>query len=364
MIDGQSAIQVDMASQGKLVGVVFSGKLYVFATGGKMVENGMLSTFKFITTTPTEKVSNQSVSTLLADVIGKNEGKYPSDIKLFSNREIVTRLKVLLGAEYETMLQNFTVQTPIVGSGGIYKVTGCAAHACSAYLTQMFFDVKKDNINVIIDQNGVIEKFKEKELTIISGGINFSIQNSSTAQIADWTTYTNGKYGFSFKYPPNWFIRETPDQDILDFSKSELSQNDSEGLKKTFVQLYISDLILGKENSGYKAAPQDYFNAYYGGTQANASSKWVTLNEKPVYYKQDVTTDQRILVDDYNYLLFTKDKIFIFKVHPGVLLNIITGLWQPTTYEQKDDDLIKQVIGTLSFSDKNVEFVNAGVTKP
>ncbi|MFZ2167291.1 MAG: Ser-Thr-rich GPI-anchored membrane family protein [Minisyncoccia bacterium] len=45
---GQPAVQIDTTAWGqKLIGVKFDGKLYVFTTGGKMIENGMLGTFKF-----------------------------------------------------------------------------------------------------------------------------------------------------------------------------------------------------------------------------------------------------------------------------------------------------------------------------
>jgi len=124
-----------------------------------MIENGMLDTFKFI--------DQSSSSILFTDIFGKNIGKYPSDIKLFSNQEISTRLKALLGARYEEVVQNFLVQTPIVLSQGIYKTTGCAAHACPSYFVSMYFDVGKDNINVIIDQDGAITKYNEKGLISI-----------------------------------------------------------------------------------------------------------------------------------------------------------------------------------------------------
>lgn len=48
-IDGQPAIRIDTTEFGqKLIGVKFNDKLYVFTTGGRMIENGTLSTVKFI----------------------------------------------------------------------------------------------------------------------------------------------------------------------------------------------------------------------------------------------------------------------------------------------------------------------------
>jgi len=48
-IDGQPAIRIDTTEfSQKLIGVKFNDKLYVFKTDGKMIENGMLSTVKFL----------------------------------------------------------------------------------------------------------------------------------------------------------------------------------------------------------------------------------------------------------------------------------------------------------------------------
>lgn len=48
-VDGQPAVRIDTTEfGGKMVAVLFNGKLYRFDTQGQMIENGMLSTFKFI----------------------------------------------------------------------------------------------------------------------------------------------------------------------------------------------------------------------------------------------------------------------------------------------------------------------------
>jgi hypothetical protein len=119
--------------------------------------------------TSTAQTANESVSISLAELIGKNEGRYPSKIGLFSNQEISTRLKALLGAEYETVMKNSQVETPIVKiSEGIYKTVAFPAHAGGQYNISTYFDIKKDNINVFIDQSGAVEKFSEKGLIDIS----------------------------------------------------------------------------------------------------------------------------------------------------------------------------------------------------
>ncbi|MFZ2983478.1 MAG: hypothetical protein WA053_00130 [Minisyncoccia bacterium] len=115
--------------------------------------------------TSTAQSLTESTSIPLTEFISKNEGRYPSEINLFSNQEVSTRLRTLLGATYEPVMKNSQVQTPIVKiSEGIYKTVTFPAHAGGSYDISIYFDIKKDNINVLIDQSGLVQKFSEKGL--------------------------------------------------------------------------------------------------------------------------------------------------------------------------------------------------------
>lgn len=96
------------------------------------------------------------------DVISSNVGKTALEVKLFEDVNFSERLKKIAGADYETMVKNFNVQTPIVEENGIYKLTGCKAHDCPAYQTTVLYDKKNDNFNIIIDQNGKVKELEEK----------------------------------------------------------------------------------------------------------------------------------------------------------------------------------------------------------
>lgn len=100
--------------------------------------------------------------------ITKNEGKYPHDIKIFDDPEIGTRIKKVTGEKYEEIIKNFNVETPVVSEAGIYKFTGCKQHDCPAYQTTVLYDASKDNLNVLVDQNGKITEYNE------NGKINYS----------------------------------------------------------------------------------------------------------------------------------------------------------------------------------------------
>ncbi len=110
-------------------------------------------------TAPTVKKENS---------ITKNEGKYPHDIKIFDDSEIGPRIKKVVGEKYGEIIKNFNVETPVVAEAGIYKFTGCKQHDCPAYQTTILYDASKDNLNVLVDQNGKITEYNE------NGKINYT----------------------------------------------------------------------------------------------------------------------------------------------------------------------------------------------
>ncbi|KMQ58428.1 hypothetical protein ACM46_22255 [Chryseobacterium angstadtii] len=115
------------------------------------------------TAAPKTDSATSTLATASTDnIITKNEGKYPHDIKLFEDKSFADRVKKLAGAQYDEMLKNFNVESPIVSENGIYKVTGCKQHDCPGYSTSIFYDSKNDNLNVSIDKNGKVTDFAEK----------------------------------------------------------------------------------------------------------------------------------------------------------------------------------------------------------
>ncbi|TZF94129.1 hypothetical protein FW781_15995 [Chryseobacterium panacisoli] len=102
------------------------------------------------------------------NIITKNVGKYPHDIKLFEDKNITERLKKLAGAQYDEMVKNFNVESPITSENGIYKLTGCKQHDCPGYATSIFYDAKNDNLNISIDKNGKVTDFAEKGKITVS----------------------------------------------------------------------------------------------------------------------------------------------------------------------------------------------------
>lgn len=61
------------------------------------------------------------------------------------------------------MIQNFSVQIPIVSEEDIYKFLGCKQYSCPSYQMTILYNAKNDNLNIVIDQNGEVLRLKETE---------------------------------------------------------------------------------------------------------------------------------------------------------------------------------------------------------
>ncbi len=96
------------------------------------------------------------------NIITKNEGKYPHDLKIFEDKDFGDRFKKLVGTQYDNIIKSFNVESPIVSEAGVYKFTGCRQHDCPAFLTTILYDAKNDNLNVLVDQEGKITEYSEK----------------------------------------------------------------------------------------------------------------------------------------------------------------------------------------------------------
>ncbi len=123
-----------------------------------------------VTTPKTDSTTTAAAPSAPApeNIITKNVGKYPHDIKFFEDKGISERLKKLTGAQYDEMVKNFNVESPVTSENGIYKLTGCKQHDCPGYATSIFYDAKNDNLNVSIDKNGKATEFAEKGKITVS----------------------------------------------------------------------------------------------------------------------------------------------------------------------------------------------------
>lgn len=97
-----------------------------------------------------------------SNIITENMDKYPREIRIFQDKAFTDRLKALTGEEYQTILNNFDTETPIVAEMGTYKFTGCKAHDCVGFKTTFLYDSYEDNLNVVVSREGKVKVYDEK----------------------------------------------------------------------------------------------------------------------------------------------------------------------------------------------------------
>lgn len=114
-----------------------------------------------------QKKTNTSTakSTSLSYMKNYND-KYPYEVKLIEKKSVLrTRLQKLLGKEkFDFLESHFDVQSPMVIRNNVLIAHGCMQHNCDGIFFNIFYDFKKDIINVgIKDEEKEIEILAEKE---------------------------------------------------------------------------------------------------------------------------------------------------------------------------------------------------------
>ena len=117
--------------------------------------------FNFQLNAQQKKTQNKGLSYM------KNyNGKYPYEVKLIEKKSVLrTRLQKLLGKEkFDFLESHFDVQSPMVIKNNVLIAHGCMQHNCDGIFFNIFYDFKKDIINVgIKDEEKEIEILAEKE---------------------------------------------------------------------------------------------------------------------------------------------------------------------------------------------------------
>ena len=102
------------------------------------------------------------------NIITLNVGAYPRELSVFDDDVFSPRIKKLAGKEYDLMLENFNVETPIVSEGAVFKFTGCKQHNCPGYHTTVLYDAANDNLNLRIERDGKTMTLVEKNPIVYS----------------------------------------------------------------------------------------------------------------------------------------------------------------------------------------------------
>jgi hypothetical protein len=90
------------------------------------------------------------------------EGKYPTQEKIFQNKELQRRLKKIRRLNYDLLVQNWNTETPITIENQIIHSSGCKSHDCPSSAFELFIDLKNNNINVYHFSNNSLRVYVEK----------------------------------------------------------------------------------------------------------------------------------------------------------------------------------------------------------
>jgi len=113
-----------------------------------------------VSPSPTPPVIPSSTPSALIGLLRHSEGKYPYELKLMANKDLIGRIRPLMGDAYAKMKADFDVQTPIEISGNTFFTSGCQAHNCGN-IYYLAVDLTKDNINVIHVENERVRNYFE-----------------------------------------------------------------------------------------------------------------------------------------------------------------------------------------------------------
>ncbi len=162
---------------------------------------------------------------------------------------------------------------------------------------------------------------------------------NGTAETANWKTYTNNKYQFSFKYPPVWTYADSSNLGLGEASEArkggyrillgDPARTVSAGNGKTIIMGSIDLKIHNKENDAFY---YDNLSDYYKNPTSTKNTVINGLSISEIHHTACSTNNDCISV------LFKKGgNIFIFD----------TWVW---TERLKDLDTIYQILSTFKFT--------------
>jgi hypothetical protein len=131
-------------------GVVFDGILP--DTGDyriRVTESSMANTWRGNFTLIVDIASEDSNAAPTNQNLSRYVGKYPSEL-FRRESSLKTRLRKLLGTNYQFFFNRLQTEMPIENDGGVLIIQGCMAHQCTIEVSVMAIDLANDKLHVAI----------------------------------------------------------------------------------------------------------------------------------------------------------------------------------------------------------------------
>src|SRR5713226_6815362 len=141
-------------------GVIFDGILpdtgdYGIRVTESSMANAWRGSFTVIIDVVSEGSSNGNRD------LSRYAGKYPSE--LFRKEPgLKTRLRTLLGSNYNSFFARLQTEMPIENDGGVLIVRGCMAHQCTIEEAILAIDLGNDNLHCAIKTNSRFRTWSER----------------------------------------------------------------------------------------------------------------------------------------------------------------------------------------------------------
>ncbi|NOQ91331.1 MAG: hypothetical protein GQ552_01285 [Flavobacteriaceae bacterium] len=150
-------------------------------------------------------------------------GKYPTQVNLFQNEILTSRLKSINRFDYDALIANWNTETPITIENQIIHSSGCKAHDCPSSGYELFIDLKNDNINIYHFRGNTLRVYTEKDWIDLPESFNNEIETKkSNAKIGIMDDDMKSTYNINpITYSPNNSNKETAKK-ISGFLKSIL----------------------------------------------------------------------------------------------------------------------------------------------
>lgn len=107
-------------------------------------------------------------------------GKYPTQVNLFQNEILTSRLKNINRFDYDALIANWNTETPITIENQIIHSSGCKTHNCPSSGYEFFIDLKTDNINIYHFRGNTLRVYTEKDWIDLPENFNNEIETKKS----------------------------------------------------------------------------------------------------------------------------------------------------------------------------------------
>jgi len=130
-------------------------------------------------------------------------GQYPTQADLFNNPVMINRLRKINRLNFDNLIANWNVETPLTKENQIIHASGCKKNNCPSSGYELFIDLENDNINIYHFKENTLRVYTEKDWIDLPKGFNDEIEiKKSNAKIGSMNDDMTSTYTIYSKNKP------------------------------------------------------------------------------------------------------------------------------------------------------------------